>query len=91
MTLALGALSSGESPPIIDFKAMAESQASDQELQQLRTTTSLKLEQVPLSMSDSTILCDVSTSVSRPYVPPEFRRVVFDPLHRLSHPGIRAT
>ncbi len=33
--------SSNESPPIIDFKAMAESQASDQELQQLRTTTSL--------------------------------------------------
>ncbi len=55
---------SGESPFIIDFKAMAESQASDQELQQLRTTTSLKLEQVPLSMSDYVmcpLVCHVHT------------------------------
>ena len=42
-------------------------------------------------MSDATILCDVSTGISRPYVPVEFRRVIFDSLHCLSHPGIRAT
>ena len=61
------------------------------ELHQFRTTTSLKLEQVPLAMSNSTILCDISTGVVRPYVPPEFRRTVFNSLHCLSHPGILAT
>ena len=42
-------------------------------------------------MSDATILCDVSTGIPRPYVPADFRRVIFDSLHCLSHPGIRAT
>ena len=36
-------------------------------------------------------MCDVSTSTPRPYVPASFRRTVFDSLHSLSHPGIRAT
>ena len=42
-------------------------------------------------MSDTTILCDTSTGVARPLVPREFRRVVFESLHNLSHPSIRAT
>lgn len=79
------------SPPLLDFSAMAEAQHADEGLQQLRTDTSLKMEAVPLAVSDGTILCDTSTGVSRPYVPPDFRRAVFDSLHSLSHPGIRAT
>ena len=46
---------------------------------------------MPLPMSKSTIVCDVSTDVPCPYVPPSFRRAVFDSLHSLLHPGIRAT
>ena len=46
---------------------------------------------MPLPMSDSTIVCDVSTDVPRPYVPHTFRRAEFDSLHSLSHPGIQAT
>ena len=43
--------------------------------------------------SQGTITCDVSTGVAcpRPYIPLEFRRIVVDALHSLSHPGIRAT
>ena len=37
------------------------------------------------------LVCDTSTGKQRPYVPPTFRRQVFDILHSLSHPGIRAT
>ena len=33
----------------------------------------------------------MSTGVQRPYVPESFRRAIFDSLHSLSHPGIRAT
>ena len=46
---------------------------------------------MPLPMSDSTIVCNVSTDFLHPYVPPSFRCAVFDSLHSLSHPGIRAT
>ena len=46
---------------------------------------------MPLSMSESTILCDTSTGVARPLVPKDYRRTVFKSLHNLSHPSIRAT
>ena len=89
--IGTNALHTEDSPPVIDFKAMADAQADDPELQHLQANSSLKLEQVPLAGSDATIVCDVSTGVSRPYVPPEFRHAVFEALHALSHPGIRAT
>ena len=38
-----------------------------------------------------TIICEVSNASPRPYVPSSFRCAVFDSLHCLSHPGIRAT
>lgn len=81
------------SPPVIDFRAMADAQATDQDIVRLLSSpsSSLKVEAVPLTMSDSTILCDTSTGVARPLVPKDYRRVVFESLHNLSHPSIRAT
>ena len=38
-----------------------------------------------------TLLYDTSTGTPRPYVPQQFRHKVFESLHNLSHPGIRAT
>ena len=61
--VGISAVATGGSPPVIDFRAMADVQASDWELQQLRPTTSLKLEAVPLAMSDSTILCEGVSSI----------------------------
>nr|VZI47766.1 unnamed protein product [Spirometra erinaceieuropaei] len=52
---------------------------------------SLQLVDVPLTAGIGTILCDVSTPFHRPYVPPSMRRAVFQTLHGLSHPGIRAS
>lgn len=37
------------------------------------------------------MLCDVSTHTPRPLVPANFRRIVLDAFHRLSHHEIRAT
>ena len=70
--VGVSAVSAGS--PVTDFKAMADAQAADQDLQRIRASpsTSLKLQAVPLAMSDNTILCDVSTGVSRPFVPMEF-------------------
>ena len=70
---------------------MAVAQNSDPALQRLRADSSLQLQAMPMAMSDATIWCDTSTGVSRPYVPPDFRRAIFDSLHHLSHPGIRVT
>ncbi|CAI2738111.1 unnamed protein product, partial [Dicrocoelium dendriticum] len=70
---------------------MAAAQQTDPELDQLRNSSSLRIRPVPLPTSDGTILCDVSQNSPRPVVPQAFRRTVFDILHSLSHPGIRAT
>ena len=81
-----------QSPPVIDFKAIAEAQQSDSELSQLQSSTSsLHLQPLPIPTSDLKLLCDMSTKVPRPYIPQQFRRTVFDSLHSLSHPSIRAT
>ena len=78
--------------PVVSFKAMAAAQQEDSNIQQFRTNgSSLTLQPMPVPTSDVTILCDVSTGTARPYVPFKFRRVIFDSLHSLSHPGIRAT
>eukprot|EP00794_Sanderia_malayensis_P011510 gene11510-biopygen9182 len=74
----------------IDFNLLAQAPQSDPDLPSLQPS-SLQLQAVPLPSSSCTILCDISTATSRPYVPLSFRRLIFDKLHNLSHPGIRAT
>ena len=76
----------------IDFDAIAQAQQSDEELRKLQASpSSLVLQSVPLSTSSATIICDLSTGTPRPFIPASFRHTVFDALHSLSHPGIRAT
>ena len=74
----------------VDYRRMAEIQRRDPEAVACRTAvTALKWEEVEID--DFKILCDVSTGVSRPLVPAEMRREVFDLVHGLSHPGTKAT
>nr|VZI12855.1 unnamed protein product [Spirometra erinaceieuropaei] len=76
----------------IDFTLMAEAQRSDGELPQYRhENSSLRLQDVPLPTGTGTITCDLSTGHERPFVPAILRRRVFNALHNLSHPGVRAT
>jgi len=76
----------------IDFQAMALAQQSDAELLHLqRGATALTLQPVPLPTTDASLICDTSTGTPRPFVPENFRRGIFDSLHGLAHPGIRAT
>ncbi len=86
----------GQNPssPAIDFTAMAREQLLDNDLKETinnPNSSSLKLEQTWLDDSNTTLLCDSSTGKLRPLVPSNMRRLVFDRLHSLSHPGIRAT
>ena len=74
----------------IDYCAMATDQRQDTEVQSYQTaTSSLKLRDVPFS--GTTLLCDMSAGYARPIVPINWRHKVFDLIHGLSHPSIRAT
>lgn len=75
----------------IDLHALAAAQGNDPEIENLRRSSSLQLQQVPLPDGDGFIVCDVSQGMPRPVVPLPFRRTVFNALHNLSHPGIRAS
>ena len=62
------------------------------EVQAYRTAiTNLRLEDIPIGNSNVSLLCEVSTGRPRPIVPISWRRRVFDAIHGLSHPSIRAT
>ena len=79
--------------PHIDLEAMATAQ-QDQALMAIPTKQlsglSLNLSHVTLPDSSVTLLCDISTGVACPLVPVSHRRLVFQSLHSLAHPGIRA-
>ena len=72
----------------IDYDAMASCQL---EREHLPETTHLRLQHLPFGNRGSTLLCDISTGTPRPVVPPSWRKCVFEAVHNLSHPGIRAT
>ena len=80
-------------PPSLDFDALATAQRDCPEFLALRqdSSSSLVWQEVTLPVGNQSLWCDMSTGSPRPYVPPPFRRTVFDSLHGLAHPGIRAT
>ena len=72
--------------------SLASAQECDEELNTYRTAgTKLKLEAIPFGPQQKTLLCDVSLGHPRPIVPPTWRKRVFEDVHNLSHPSIRAT
>lgn len=75
----------------IDYAEMAADQRTDAEVQSLRSSESgLRLEDV-VFLDGTTLLCDVSIGAQRPVVPAVWRRRVFDAVHSLSHPGVKAS
>jgi cleavage and polyadenylation specificity factor subunit 1 len=77
---------------IIDYTALAISQQGDDELKKYeKENTELQLKQVQLLGTNVLVFCDVSISTARPFVTKPFRRKVFNNIHRLAHPGVKAT
>ena len=70
----------------IDFDNVATMQQNDQECQNF----SKKLKRIQ-TQAGNFILCDCATETIRPFIPAESRFDVFQQLHNLSHPGIKAT
>lgn len=76
----------------IDLHTLATDQKNDNELRELLDNNqSLQLELIPVPGSDVKIYCDTSSKSPRPYVPASLRHQVFNALHNLSHPGIKAS
>jgi len=65
-------------PTSLDMQEIAEAQASDDKLQQLKQSTSLKLKKFTLSEIACNIYCDTSEEEIRSYIPRSLRRQVFD-------------
>ena len=75
----------------IDYAAMVIDQQSDNDLQNLQTTsTGLCLKKI-LFDSATTIWCNILTSTPCPVVLPGWHKSVFDVVHNLLHPGIQMT
>ncbi|GBN51057.1 Transposon Tf2-8 polyprotein [Araneus ventricosus] len=79
-------------PESIDFNEMAVAQDLDVDLRSLLGSDyGLELKQLNLLSSQRLLYCDISTGKVRPYVPETSRSRVFEMLHGLSHPAVKAT
>ncbi|KAK4474226.1 hypothetical protein MN116_000117, partial [Schistosoma mekongi] len=64
----------------VDLVGLARLQNENNELHDELSTTTLKLQTKT-----------IRKGTARPIVPKSYRRIIFDTLHNLSHPGVRAT
>ena len=82
-------------PTTVPYDEIAIAQKDDNELQLLRTSsqTNLQLQDIEWEIGGKTIkiCCDTTNGRIRPYIPPPFRKAVFDSVHNLTHPGPRVT
>lgn len=75
----------------IDFSLMSHEQLSSPKDNATHTAISrLRLADICIIPGGRTLLCDLSSRMPRTVVPPATRRHVFDLLHGLSHPSVRA-
>ena len=75
----------------IDYDQLAVAQHEDDDFVAVRTSIT-GLQWVSRTLpSGREVLCDVSTGRDRPWIPKKLRRDVFQVVHNLAHPGIRAT
>lgn len=76
----------------LDYSKIAEAQKKDDAaIQQLAQQSNLTIKPVTLPNTKTMIYCETSTAHVRPYLPAEYRRVAFDAVHGLSHPGVRTS
>ena len=77
----------------VDYRAVAEAQKQDDELRTILKSgiTALKLKRINFPNLGLDVYCDTSSNSIRAFIPANLRRAIFDSLHRLAHPGIKAT
>ena len=76
----------------VTHEVLAAAQGNDDELWTLLvSTTALQLERILIPGTSVELYCDPSSGKLRPYVPSSLCRQIFNTLHSLSHPEIKAT
>ena len=76
----------------VTHDVLAAAQETDEELRTLLAgNTALQLVKIPIPGTSVELYCDTSSGKPRPYVPSHLRLQIFNSLHSLSHPGIRAS
>ena len=70
-----------------DLQHIAQEQSKDPEMQNMETDT---LTEFPFP-NNSKLWCETSTPIPRPYLPQSCRLPIFNKLHCLAHPGIKAS
>ena len=75
----------------VDWEQLGKEQKEWTGLEDLRAKGSLKMRAITMEHLDAVVWCDVSTGVIRPIIPPSSRRIIFEHVHGLAHPGARAT
>jgi hypothetical protein len=79
--------------PAVNYDKFPKEQITDDELRIIvnsPTYTSFNLKKIALLDTKSRVYGDVVNDMLRPYVPKVLRRVAFNSLHNISHPGISA-
>jgi cleavage and polyadenylation specificity factor subunit 1 len=81
------------SPPAaatpVDIRDLAAAQLTCDDCRRARTSAALRVQTAVLD--NSTVLVDTSSGVFRPLVPAAYRRRIFEAIHNVAHPGLRAT
>lgn len=90
---ALSRLEAISMPSSLDYVILAEDQVKDDELISLQksSTSDVVLKCLEMPNSSTKVVCDVSTTKARPYITPRFRKLVFDMIHNVSHPGSKTS
>jgi RNase H-like domain found in reverse transcriptase/Reverse transcriptase (RNA-dependent DNA polymerase)/Integrase zinc binding domain len=73
----------------LDISQIAEAQRDCPDCQRAPDSAALRV--VRVQMGGQQVLVDTLSGVIQPLVPPPLRRQIFAAVHRLAHPGIRAT
>lgn len=76
----------------IDYEAIAKDQQTDADFQSMQQSTALDMKLLTVPPSMTQLYCDISKQGKiRPFIPKNYRQAVFNAIHRLSHPGTKAT
>lgn len=80
-------------PTSIDFEQLADAQLTDEYLQFTvnNSDSNITLRKIHLPYCNKLIYCLVDNGQIRPYLTSNFRKIAFDSVHGMSHPGIRVT
>lgn len=88
---ALSRIESIQCPTTIGFAQVARAQEAEQLTQYYHPNSTVQFKPMFIPNCDKPLHCEVSTKHSRPYIPIQFRKLAFETIHNISHPGIRST